>query len=1117
MTLIQIVARERARLSVAMAIMTAALALAIGGAIAAFATILLGDARWITRPSGPMAAWVLGACLIGAATYLARREARRTGSGKAVAAAIESERSLRAGSIRGAMEVAESGALGGRAAHDVAVLLGRSAGVLAPALHRVAWKRAVLTAVVAVAALVLLGAARQKSPDGWRAFVHPVSAWTGDLLPKLQIVGTPPYVMRGERLRVRVSAPERRNITLHRRSTGQAWDSQMLSVSSGIAEVSIGPVDADVILVASDGRATSDTVTVRVADRPFLGAVAVRATYPAYLGRAAEAIPVGEPVRLPQGTSLYVQGKASANLREVLLATTRDSIRLRSEGHDFTGRFAAASGRWTWIARAESTSTGIGGGAIADVPAPLDIEIVPDSAPRIDILSPSRDTVILAASELRLMATAMDDHGLSAVAMRSWRETPAGSQPEINQSIASGAGPQWSDEIMLDLSARGLEPGDALHVILSAADDSPWRHTSESRELVLRVPSLTEQRELARSLADSTAARAEAAAKSQRQLAQRTGEAARGRGRRNARDQRAEDTRGRAETAEQKDRAMSFEAAERSRALAKEQQRLQDQIRALQKDARALERQLEAAGALDSSLARQLTEARALLDEAITPELEAKLKDVLESTQKLSEADARRALENLVEQQKRLREQLERSAEMLKRAALEGAMETLKDEAKEIAQQERTVADSLAAGDSSAAKEAQDLSERSRDLSADAQDLARRLDKARAESGPERLESASKKAAQSSDAMRKAAQATQQPRKGGHRSEANQSGENEEREAADAAREGAAQMEDAAQQLSDAREKQIEEWKQELTGELDRSIQETLQLAREQQNLAQRARAGTTQGLRADQSAVQQGVEKVGERLQKTAGTSAHVSAQSQAAVGEAQRNVREATEQVANSQRGGAEAANTMQDAAQALNRAAAALVKDRERAAGGESASGFSEMLDRMREMAKAQGNLNAQAAGLMPVPGSKPGGQLSAEARSLGAKQRGLAEQMDQVGGGENAARAEQLAKEMRQIAEELESGRLDPGVLERQQRVFRRMLDAGLSMEKEEREETGERESRSASSSDVLTPGSSAAARAGNRFREPSWNELRGLSAEERRAVLEYFKRINAEKP
>jgi hypothetical protein len=33
----------------------------------------------------------------------------------------------------------------------------------------------------------------------------------------------------------------------------------------------------------------------------------------------------------------------------------------------------------------------------------------------------------------------------------------------------------------------------------------------------------------------------------------------------------------------------------------------------------------------------------------------------------------------------------------------------------------------------------------------------------------------------------------------------------------------------------------------------------------------------------------------------------------------------------------------------------------------------------------------------------------------------------------------------------------------------------------------------------------------------KFREPTWEELRGLTADERRAILEYFKRINAGNP
>ena len=37
------------------------------------------------------------------------------------------------------------------------------------------------------------------------------------------------------------------------------------------------------------------------------------------------------------------------------------------------------------------------------------------------------------------------------------------------------------------------------------------------------------------------------------------------------------------------------------------------------------------------------------------------------------------------------------------------------------------------------------------------------------------------------------------------------------------------------------------------------------------------------------------------------------------------------------------------------------------------------------------------------------------------------------------------------------------------------------------------------------------------RAAARFHEPTWNELRGLSADERQLVLDYFRRINAATP
>ena len=110
------------------------------------------------------------------------------------------------------------------------------------------------------------------------------------------------------------------------------------------------------------------------------------------------------------------------------------------------------------------------------------------------------------------------------------------------------------------------------------------------------------------------------------------------------------------------------------------------------------------------------------------------------------------------------------------------------------------------------------------------------------------------------------------------------------------------------------------------------------------------------------------------------------------------------------------------------------------------------------------------------------------------------------------------AEELAKEARQLAQALESGGIDPNVIDRQQRLFRRMLDAGRTLERDEREDNGKREAKAATGAELFLPPNAAAnGKAASRFAPPNWNDLRGLTPEERRLVLDYFKRINAEKP
>jgi hypothetical protein len=1211
MTVIDLVERERRGVMRLIATAGAGAVLAAVAVILAAGVLVLGRARWMELPRlVPFAFWAGAALALALGIWWARHRARREATSAGLALAVEREQALRAGSLRGVLEVASTGALGRRAAEQVAERLRevrKSTDTLAPRLRRRAMGRALVATAVGLAGVFTLYGRSSAAPDGWQAIAHPVRAWRGTLLPSLTLTDAPASVLRGERLRLTIAAVDRREIAVAQRAKGSAWRVSRVAVRNGRAQITLGPVDADVMVFAADGRSASDTALVRVVDRPFLGDVAVKASFPGYLARNEETLPLGEPARLPQGTVLTIDGQSSTELRRVVLVNGTDTVAFAPIGRRFNGRLTnLRTGRYVWSASGS-------GGDIADLPAPLEVEIVPDSAPHVEIIAPTRDSTVASTDSIVVSVLASDDHGLGTVQLRTWTKSAgkaAVSQPD--QALADNPSTQWSGDALLDLSTLSLQAGDEVHVVATGVDESPWHQRGESRELVLRIPGLSEQRDNARALADTAVQRAQAAAAAERQLQQRTTEAARARDRRQQQGEANGDKSGSS--------SLSYESSEQAKQLAKEQRQLAERVQQLQEMAKQLEKQLKQTGALDSGLAARLQEAQKLLRDALTPELAEQLRKLEEASQKLSPEEARSAMANLAQQQQRLREQLEKSVEMLKRAALEGSMQTLKDEAKDLAKQQRQLADSMEKSRTDDAKrdakqQARDLAQRSKDLAQDVSELQKRLEEQRAQTGAERVNEAEQNVKESANAMQRATQQQRQNAAGqqqqsqqnqqrgdqtarqgrdstGERLDARsrQNGDSAQRQAdargqksdsagpeqrarqnaqqqagqqqagqqqagqqqsgqqqagqqqsgqqqsgqqqsgqqqsgqqqngqqgSQDARQAAEAMEKAAEQLSQAREQQINEWKKELTSELDQSIQEMLQLAREQTNLEQQARDGAEKNqLQAQQSALQQGVDKAGQRLDQAGQKSSLLSNRSQRAVSDARKKVEQATRELAQS-RAPNDAASAMRESSEALNQAAASLVRDRERAQTAQSASGFAEMLQQMQEMARQQGALNAATLELMPKSGQlDQNGRQGA--RQLAQRQKALAENLDDAGDRDRSGRAEELAKEARQIAQALENGAVDQAMAERQQRLFRRMLDAGRTLEQDQRDDTGKRESKPGIGFETFAPSAtSASGKAAQRFQPPTWNDLRGLSPEQRRMVLEYFKRINADKP
>jgi hypothetical protein len=245
--------------------------------------------------------------------------------------------------------------------------------------------------------------------------------------------------------------------------------------------------------------------------------------------------------------------------------------------------------------------------------------------------------------------------------------------------------------------------------------------------------------------------------------------------------------------------------------------------------------------------------------------------------------------------------------------------------------------------------------------------------------------------------------------------------------------------------------------------------------------------------------------------MKQAGGKNALVSPQIAAALGAAQLQMRQAREAISSAAPNTREAAEQAGGAVDQLNAAAHQLIRAREDVSGSQSGSGLAEALERMAQLAQQQGGLGKQGAGLLPMAGR---GALGQQMQQLAARQRALAQELEKLRGQGTISGAGQLADEARELARRLEAGRLDRQVVERQERLFRRMLDAGRTLQGREEDQKKERQSTTASEDSVHLPPALRARLQGedDRLRVPSWEELQALSPEERRLVVDYFRRL-----
>lgn len=965
-------------------------------------------------------------------------------------------------------------------------------------------RRIVIGAVAAVVgALVFI--ATSPSP-GRAAFWHPFRALADANAPvRLEIDRD--TVRRGDRVQVTVRVPGALHATLWTRAPGEPWHPEPLTLDqSGQVVRTLGPLGADLYVKASSGSRNSVERRIVLARAAFIASLNVIARFPAYLSRDEQPlVPGSDTILIPEGTDIVTTGELSVPATDAAWqrAGAESGARLSTRGTHFSGRFTPhSSGRWQ-LAIAPASGAPLEG----DIPE-LALRVVPDSAPVVAVPVPGRDTMLPITMRQPLVVDVRDDHGIARVAIVSWRASRSGKVGEaLRQPLdAQAVGDRALIQGELAGDRRGLLPGDTLKFRVEAWDNAPTPHKGQSPDYALRLPGLEDLRAAARAQTHDVAQAADSLVAAQNALSDQTRDLAEQRMRAETGGSREGQSPLRPNPQSQPG-SLPFEASERAAAIERQQAELQARAHQLSQQLDQVARAAQAAGITDTAFQARLAEVQNLLQRALTPELEERLKDLQNALARLDPEATRDALQRLAEAQQQLREELEQSRELFRRAAIEGDLASLAADAEDLHQHqaEWNQSDARRLDTAAAAREAA-LAARAESLAHGIEKTAADLARASSDSANQApLDGAHTAAEQAHSAMNRAASAAQ----GGVRQSS---------AAMSAGQQAESSLATIPEELREQRDSLARAWRQETLDALDRALAETADLAARQQDIADALHTGNSgPAVRSQQASVQEGTQLVAKEIRTAAGRHALVSPQLERALGFAQHQMQATGEQLgeADPSGNGAEGAATLADqSVDALNATAFALARSRGDVSGAKSGTGFSEAMEELAKLAQQQGGMNGETEGLLPLQAA--GGQAVQERlQAIAREQRALANQLDRMRAEGAGDQAGAMAREARDIAAQLEAGRLDPLTIRRQSLLYHHLLDAGRSLTGPEPDEKKDRVSQAASIDSVHIPPEllRGATGAGPRVRYPTWDELRGLTPEQRRLVLEYFRRLN----
>lgn len=865
---------------------------------------------------------------------------------------------------------------------------------------------------------------------------HPLTAFDRPAQTQIDIAVDRLEVIRGEdvHLAVRFSGELPASARVLRRESSQAeWRGEEVVVN-GIDSLryALPTVQRSFQVRVAAGDGLSSVVDVQVIDPPAVKRLRLRYRYPSYSRLPERVEEDGGDIRALVGTHIAFEIVANKVLAEAALVVG-DSVRLpaRVEGDkalvDFT---LERSGSYRVFLRDAK-------GVVNRDPIAYSLRAADDQPPRVAITDPGRNTDLPDSRRVQISAEASDDFGVAKA------ELVYGVNEGVERRIALTV--DSARQVILrhlwDLSDVSLMPEDRVHYFVEVFDNDEisGAKLGRSERYVLRLASLRELYEEGKDVLDARLEEVE-------ELVEQ------------GRDTREYLEKVRREVLRKEELSWEAERALES-AIDRENERskqLEEMAAELEKNGQSIDEK----GLGTSELFKRLEEIRQLMAEVAAPELQEALRQLQEAVDDPDPQELAESLKRFSEDQKAFQQRLDRTIELLKQVRAEQQFEAVVDQASELVERQRAINSDVKKGEAGMRQQMQQgaLRRDSENLQNQLKQLAESLDRLEAPAANQVSAQADQmESRQMSGRMREMIQQM--------RAKNNPQAE----------RLGAGIEEDLGQlsaNLSNAKAQFVAEQKQEMSGELRRAMRDVIGLSQRQEELADAVRSRPqidSAEPAEDQFALLKGAGLVAERLAVLARRTMSLSRGLNTTLGYALNSMGEAARHLG--QRDRRSALEPQQQAMRFANETVVLLRESLDNLSNASMPSSFAEAMQKMMGLSEQQAQLNeaaqqalaqAQAQGQgRPVPG------LDGKIRRISAEQervyQALQELHKSMRGHKGAqGQIEAIQEEIREVLGDLQQRRLNARTIEKQERIFQRMLESSRSIHsrgfKEDREAT-----------------------------------------------------------